>query len=149
MINELSRSSTSVPLLPEYVSGPGGVNFDPAAAIDRELQGIVANFSQPVGTVYGLSREAELTDAERAAILPAATAAGVIAVGRYSVGPKQSEAAKARIAEHEAWVNSDARKRALAEVLMTQAIIDAQVHNGKLQEEVARLLKKTARRRRR
>jgi hypothetical protein len=134
MSNE-RQSLAPVVLLTERASGPGGQPFNPAVAFERKFRDITANYDRPAGTVYGRARE--LAPAEQELIMPAATVAGALAIGRYSVGPEQSEAAKARIAEHEAWVNSGQRKQALAEVIMTQAIIDAQVH-AQLQREAER-----------
>lgn len=122
-------SESALPITPE-------VQHRSPSEIDPAFQAIVDNYDLSAGTVYGQSREAELTDVERALIRPAG-AVGTLAVGRYSVGPEQSEAAQARIAEHEAWIHSDARRLALGEMLAMQAIVEAQAHD-QMQREAAR-----------
>src|SRR5690349_10870446 len=115
------HAQTVVGLLPEHAGITSPDHFSPA--VDREFEGIAADYNKPAGTTYGTARE--LSPAEQALIKPA-EAVGKIAIGIYSVGPVQSEAAQARIAEHEKWMNSGERAAAQAEVLAMQAAVDAE-----------------------
>lgn len=90
------------------------------------------NAAKPAGTVYGQARE--LSAAEKTymkEVMPiTGQAIGEVAIGRYSVGPVQSEAAQARIAEHESWMNSAALLAAREQVRTTQLAIDTMAQHA-------------------